>query len=79
MPCVAIIIAAPIKKDCSYRNYCGIQLHDGDLESSLKKEKQNLQMFFSSFLCSAIADLDLRILKMLVRVCFCDVLQPGIH
>ena len=36
-------------------------------------------MFFSSFLCSAVADLDLGILKMLVRVCFRDVLQPGIH
>ena len=39
-PCVAIIIAAAIKKDCSYRNNCGIQLHDGDLEHSLMKEKK---------------------------------------
>ena len=31
-------------------------------------------MFFFPFLCSAIPDLDLRILKMLIRVCFRDVL-----
>ena len=29
-------------------------------------------MFFFSFLCSAISDLDLGILKMLIRVCFRD-------
>ena len=32
-------------------------------------------MFFFSFLCSAIPDLDLEILKMLIRVCFHDVLN----
>ena len=32
-------------------------------------------MFFFSFLCSAIPDLDLGILKMLIRVCFRDVLM----
>ena len=36
-------------------------------------------MFFFSFLYSAISDLDLGILKMLIRVCFCDVLQPGVY
>ena len=36
-------------------------------------------MFFFSFLCSAIPDLDLGILKMLIRACFCDVLQPGTY
>ena len=36
-------------------------------------------MFFFSFLCSAIPDLDLGILKMLIRVCFYDVLQPGVY
>ena len=36
-------------------------------------------MFFFLFLCSAIPDLDLGILKMLIRVCFGDVLQPGIY
>ena len=30
-----------LKKDCSYRNNCGIQLHDGDLEHSIMKEKKN--------------------------------------
>ena len=67
LPYVAIIIAAAIKKDCSYRNNRGIRLHAGDL---------GLHMFFFSFLCSAIPDLDLGILKMLIRVCFHDVLQP---
>ena len=62
------------KKDCSYRNNCGIRLHDGDLEHSLIKEK-----YRSSFLCSAIPDLDLGILKMLIRVCFRDVLQPAVY
>ena len=36
-------------------------------------------MFFLSFLCSAIPDLDLGILKILIRVCFRDVLQPAVY
>ena len=36
-------------------------------------------MFFFPFLCSTIPDLDLGILKMLIRVCFRDVLQPGVY
>ena len=36
-------------------------------------------MFFFSFLCSAIPDLDLGILKMLIRVYFRDVLQPAVY
>ena len=36
-------------------------------------------MFFFSFLCSAIPDLDLGVLKMLIRVCFRDVLKPGVY
>ena len=79
-PYVAIIIAAAVKKDCSYRNNCGIQLHAGDLEHSLMKEKKiGLHMLFFSFLSSAIPDLDLGILKMLIRVCLRDVLQPGVY
>ena len=78
--CVAIIIAATIKKDCSYRKNCGIPWHAGDLEHSLMKEKKKgLHMFFFSFICPAIPDLDLGILKMLIRVCFGDVLQPGVY
>ena len=73
------MIAAAIKKDCSYRNNCGIRLHAGDLEHSLMKKNICLHMFFFSFLCSAIPDLDLGISKMLIRVCFRDVLQPGIY
>ena len=36
-------------------------------------------MFFFSFLCSPIPDLDLGILKMLSHVCFRDVLQPAVY
>ena len=36
-------------------------------------------MFFFSFLYSVIPDLNLGILKMLTRVCFRDVLQPGVY
>ena len=36
-------------------------------------------MFFFSFLCSSIQDLDLGILKMQIRVYFHDVLQPGVY
>ena len=36
-------------------------------------------MFFFLFLCSAIPDLDLGILKMIIRVCFQDMLQPGVY
>ena len=36
-------------------------------------------MFFFSFLCSAFPDLDLEVLKMLIRACSRDVLQPGVY
>ena len=36
-------------------------------------------MFFFSFLCLAIPDLDLGILKMLIRACFRDVSQPALY
>ena len=37
-------------------------------------------MFFFSFICPAIPDLDLGILKMLIRVVLQrDVLQPGVY
>ena len=36
-------------------------------------------MFSLPFLRAAIPDLDLGILKMLIRVCFRDVLQPGVY
>ena len=48
-----------------------MRLHAGDLEHSLMKEKKiGLHMFFFSFLCSAIPDLDLEVLKMLICVVF---------
>ena len=43
------------------------------------KEKKGLHLFLLSFLCSAIPDLDLGILQMLIRVCFRDVLQSGVY
>ena len=66
-----------LKKDCSCRNKYGIRLHDGNLEHSLMKE--NIYKFFFPFLYSAIPDLALGILKMLILVCFRDVLQPAIY
>ena len=43
------------------------------------KEKKDPHMFFFPYLCSAIRDLDLGILKMLICVCFRDVLQPAVY
>ena len=64
---MALIIAAALETT-------GVPLHAGDLEHSLMKEKKiGLHMFFFSFLCSAIPNLHLGILKMLVRVFFRDV------
>ena len=34
-------------------------------------------MFFFLFICSGIPGLASGILKMLIRVCFCDALQPA--
>ena len=78
-PCVTIIIAAAITKDCNYRNNCGFRLHAGDLEHSLLKEKNRFSYVFFSFLCSAIPHLDLEVFKMLIRVCFRDVLLPEVY
>ena len=72
------MIAAAIKKDWSYRNNCGIRLHVGDLEHK-KIDLPVFFFFFFVFLCFAIPDLDLGILKMLNRVRFCDVLQPEVY
>ena len=36
-------------------------------------------MFFFPFLYSGILDLALQILKMLIRVCVRDVLQPAVY
>ena len=36
-------------------------------------------MFFLPFLCSGIPDLALGILRMLIGVCFRDVLQPAFY
>ena len=36
-------------------------------------------MFFFPFLFSAIPDLDSGILRMLICVCFLDVLQPAVY
>ena len=44
--CVAIIIAAAIKKDCIYRNNCNIRSHDGVLGHSLTKAKNKSSYVF---------------------------------
>ena len=36
-------------------------------------------MFFFPFLCSGFPELALGILKKLIGLCFCDVLQPGFY
>ena len=36
-------------------------------------------MFLFRFLRSAVPDLDLGILEMFIRVCFCYVLQPAAY
>ena len=46
LPCVAIIIAAAIKRDFIYKYNCGIRLHDGDLEHSLMNEKNRSSYVF---------------------------------
>ena len=67
----------------SYYNRCflyGIRLHDADLGHTLMKEKKiDVHMFFFPFLCASIPDLALGILKMLIGVCFRDVLQPAVY
>ena len=67
------------KKDRSYRNNSDIRLHDGDLEQCLMEEKKYVYMIFFSFLYSGIPDTALGILKMLIRVCFRDLLQPAVY
>ena len=46
---------------------------------SMKKKKIDVDMFFFPFLGSVIPFLALEILKMLIPVCFCDVLQPAVY
>ena len=67
------------KKDRSYRNNTDIRLHDGDLEQCLMEEKKNVYMIFFSFLYSGIPDTALGILKMLILVCFRDLLLPAVY
>ena len=67
-----------LKKDRSYRSNSDIRLHDGDLEPCLMEEKNiDVHMIFFSFLYSGISDTALGILKMLIRVCFRDLIQPS--
>ena len=55
------------------------RLHDGDLENSLIKKKIDVHMIFFSFLYSGIPDTASGILKMLIPVCFRDLLQPAVY
>ena len=43
------------------------------------RKKIDVHMIFFSFLYSGIPDLALGILKMLIHVCFRDVLQPAVY
>ena len=45
----------------------------------MKEKKIDVHMFFFPFLRSGISDLALGTLKMLIRVCFRDVLQPAVY
>ena len=67
------------KQDSSYRDSCGIPLHDTDLEhTSWNKKNIYVHMFFFSLLCPGIPDLVLGILKILIILYFHDVLlQPA--
>ena len=47
-PCVAIIIAAAIKKDCSYRK-SGIRLHRWRFRTQSHERKKQIFMFYSHF------------------------------
>ena len=62
-PYVAIIIAAAIKKDCSYRNNCDIRLHAGHLEHSLIKEKKRSSYVFLPIFMSCHSRFRFRNLK----------------
>ena len=44
----------------------------------MKEKKIDVHIFFYPFLCSGIPDLAFGILKMLICVCFRDVLQPAV-
>ena len=74
---VFIIVAVFFKKDCNYRNGCGIRLNDADLEHGLMKKKV-VHMAFFPFLYSGITDLALGIIKMLICVCFRDLLEAAV-
>ena len=77
-PCVAIIIAAAITKDCSYRNNCGFWFHAGDLEQSHEGKNRSSYDFLLIFMF-CYSRFRFRSLRMLIRVCFRHVLQPGIY
>ena len=49
LPCVAIVIAAILKNDCSYRSNRGTWLHDDELEHSLMKGKK-IDIFLPIFM-----------------------------
>ena len=66
---------------CTYQGITlfNCRFADADKEHNLKKEKNH--MFIPSFLhfmCSGIADFSLKICKILIHLCFCDILQAGV-
>ena len=79
-PRIAIIVAAAIKTTASIETTVYPTAWWWFIkEKNERKKKIDLHMFFFPFLCFAIPDLDLGILKMLIRECFRDVLQAGVY
>ena len=54
-------------------------LHSANKAHSLKKEKKSYIHMFLSPILHVIPDLTLGILKMLIPMCFWDVLQPAVY
>ena len=55
-------------------------MHDGDLEHSLLKQKKNRCSYvFLPIFMFWHPDLALGILKMLICICFRDLLQPAVY
>ena len=79
LPCVAILTASFLKKtkaiETAVVSDCMIVI----MNMVPWKKKVDVQMFFFPFLCSGIPDLTLGILKMLICVCFLDVLKPAVY
>ena len=66
----------PLSRTLSYRNNCGIWLHDADLEHCPMKKKIDVHMLFFPYLCSRFIFRNLRDANWW---CFRDILQPAFY